>query len=178
MPRELLTTYESFGTNYIHLAGIQPTYFVCVDTIILTKHPTEIYQTAKRAKKFFVSAYHKNDTAIDTRKLYELPNVVLVDKDTDAFSKCDYMSGYSAVYVALKMAFYEGFKRVLLFGVDHDREWQHFTNAYPPGVETTEVRRDVIWRHLRYANEVYNAHGCEIINYSKPSDLDKFFKRP
>ncbi len=177
MPKDLLDIYESFGTNYIHLAKIQPVYFVCVDSIILTQHPSEIYDTARRAKKFFVNALHKNDSNPTTRKLYELPNVNLIEKDTNAFSKCDYMSGYSAVYVALKMAYYEGFKMVLLWGVDHDREWKHFTDHYPPGVETTEVRRDVILRHLKYANDVYKADNRKIINCSARSELDQFIER-
>jgi hypothetical protein len=177
IPDGLLDTYESFGTNYIHLSGIQPTYFVCVDTIILTQHPTLIYNTVKNAKKTFLNNIHVNDANQHTRMLYKLPNVTLIGKDTDAFSECMYMSGYSAVYVALKMAYYEGFKRVLLYGVDHDRDWNHFATNYPPGVKTTELRRDIIWWHLRYANEVYKKDGRQIINYSAPSDLDKFFER-
>jgi hypothetical protein len=178
IPTGLLDTYESFGVNHIHLSGIQPTYYVCVDTIILTQHPKDIYNTVAKSKIAFLNSNHADDTNPDTARLYGLPNVRLVERDNASFKECRYMSGYSAVYVALKMAYYEGFRRVLLYGVDHDRGWKHFTEKYPPGVETNEIRMDVIWWHLRYANEVYQKDGREIINYSYPSVLDKFFKRP
>jgi hypothetical protein len=75
------------------------------------------------------------------------------------------------------MAYYEGFKRVFLYGVDHSRGWEHFTQNYPGGVETTEMRLDMMWWHYRYANQVYKADGRQIINCSAASRLDEIFER-
>jgi hypothetical protein len=168
--------YETFGVNYVGLLK-QPTYYVCIDSTILTQHADVIYDTAKNAKKAFLNHMYEDCVLDNTAKLYALPNYVPVDNDRDAFKDCHFMSGYTAVYVALKMAYYEGYERVYLYGVDHSQEWYHFTDNYPPGIVTTEIRRDVMWWHYRYANEVYKKAGRVIYNCSELSPLDKIFER-
>jgi len=170
--------HDTFGTNYIKLAGIQPTYYVCVDSRILLSDAEEIYETAKNAKIAFLSDRHGNENE-NTKKLYALPNVQLVHKDKKEFAESVTMTGGTATYVALKMAFYLGYDTVYLYGVDHNVEWDHFSDSYPrEAPRALGARMNNMLAHYKLANDVYKKHGRRIINFSKPSELDKIFDRP
>jgi hypothetical protein len=177
MPRKLLSKYDSFGANHIYLCGIQPTYYVVVDTTSLTTYAAQIKPTATRAKVTFLSSLYANDPNPSTRELFALPNACLFSKDQAAFSGERYVSGHTVVYVALKMAYYLGYNTALLFGVDHDPSWKHCADNYPPGVTTTQEKKQEMRWHLEYANRVYREAGRRILNLSRPSELDSIIAR-
>lgn len=170
MPQELLLQMDSFGVNY---AKYQPTYYVCVDTDILTRFWTEIYPRAAGAKKCFLSEKHRGSSP-----LYTLPDVELVTNDTGAFVGEKYFSGLTVAYVCLKIAFYMNFDVVNLWGIDHDKNWSHFRPDYPPGaIDRRQWRMDnMIW-HYQHAMNVYKKAGKRIVNFSHPSELDSIFER-
>jgi len=101
----------------------------------------------------------------------------LVEKDDNAFKFERVMSGYTGVYVALKMAYYIGFDTVLVFGVDHNAGWEHCADNYPKGVPSTESKKAEMRWHFAYANDVYRSSGRRILNFSLPSKLDRIFDR-
>jgi len=177
IPRPLLDRFESFGTNHIYLCGIQPTYYVCVDSRVLTEHASAIYNVASRAKLAFLSSLFSENDQPATKSLYSLPNVCLFSKDESAFREERFLSGSTGVYVALKMAYYLGFDTALLFGVDHDEGWKHCADDYPPGVTTSESKKEQMRWHLQYASEVFRSSRRRILNFSLPSQLDSFYDR-
>lgn len=120
IPQTLLSMYESFGVNHVYLCGITPTYYVSVDTHVLTEYASQIYSTAAKAKIAFLSSIHAKSENPLVQQLYALPHVCLFSKDTAAFKREIWVSGHTSVYVAIKMAYYLGFSSILLFGVDHD----------------------------------------------------------
>ena len=168
MPAGVLESMPSFGMNY---CGFQPTFYVCIDDDILRNHVEEIYPIAAAAEISYLSGLHEG-----TSKLYELPYVRLVTKDTQSFRDEQYLSGFTATYVALKLAYYAGFGEVYLWGVDHSPDWKHYKGDYPAG-HTTAARMRVMEAHYRLAANIYARAGRTIINHSHPSKLDSIFRR-
>lgn len=170
MPEDLLLKYDSFGVNY---AKHQPTYYVCVDTDILLNHWIELYPRAAGAKKCFLSERHRGSSP-----LYTMPGVELVTHDKGAFLGEHFFTGLTVVYVALKCAFYMGYDRVDLWGVDHSPAWDHYRADYPPPTNPArESLMEVMFWHYKLAAKVYSDAGRRIINHSYKSKLDEIFER-
>lgn len=166
LPREWLDKYPSYGCNYIGLSGIQPTYFVCADHRNVENFDL-IKDTAMNAKvAYFGQALPKKDTPA-----YWLPNARPLYKDTDAFWREENYGGGTVLYPMLKLAYYEGFDNVLLWGTDFDPEWKHFVDDYPaPG--NLDRKMDGIMHHMKVAKFTYELVGKRIINFSYPSVLE------
>jgi hypothetical protein len=106
-----------------------------------------------------------------------LPNVVLLGQNTFSLPGEKVMSGWTAVYVALKIAFHMGFQTVLLIGVDHTPTWEHFSDDYPAGNPMSRGRFEGQREHFRIAAEAFASLGRSVINLSPPSELDAIFPR-
>lgn len=166
-PMDYPEDVQTFGMNY---AGFQPDYYVCIDSDVLTQHADEIRPLVEKAKTAFLSELvHTN--------LHSFDNIVLVGKDTKSFKAEQYMSGFTAAYVALKMAYYMGYTEVHLYGIDHSLDWAHFRPDYPKGAADRARRMDVMEWHYQFAANVYARAGRRIINHSNPSKLDAIFAR-
>jgi hypothetical protein len=176
LPPEVFASMPSFGMNF---AKMQPTYYVCVDSRVLTEHAKEIYPLAAGAEIAYLSGKHLNgDAHLPTAKLYALPNVEIVWKDQGAFRMERYMSGMTASYVCLKLAYVMGFQEVHLWGVDHSPDWQHYREDYPQDMAATRTdRMKAMEYHYQLAMMVYARAGRRILNHSDPSPLDKIFRR-
>ena len=177
VPSAFLYKYDSFGVNYIHLLPFQPTYYVCVDTPVLTLHADEIFQVASSAKFAFLSSYHLGDQNPALQRLYSLRNAVLLGQDTFSLPGERVMSGWTAVYVALKIAYSLGFSTMLVVGVDHTAKWEHFSDDYPAGNPMDARRFEGQREHFHLAAAAYSAAGRHIVNLSPPSELDNIFPR-
>ena len=170
MPQELLWKMDSFGVNY---CPYLPIYYVCVDRDILINHHEDIYNIAALVEIAYL-AEKENGTS----DLYELPNVQLVTHDKAAFAAERFFSGFTVVYVALKMAYYLGYEEVHLWGVDHSQDWSHYKDDYPRGdVAGRKARMAEMEYHYKLAANVYKAAGRRIINHSHQSSLDMIFDR-
>jgi hypothetical protein len=158
----------------MNFAKMQPTYYVCIDSHILMEHREDIYNLVRRAEIAYLSAKHAGNSFLYT----DNENVQLVDKDTAAFKAEVFMSGLTATYVALKMAYYAGFQRVDLWGVDHSAFWPHYREDYHPDttIPNAERMKMMEW-HYQLAMMVYARAGRRIINHSDPSRLDMIFRR-
>jgi hypothetical protein len=172
MPRDLLNQYLSYGSNYIGLSGITPTYWVCIDSDVLKDTSLETF--AAKVDTAYLLA-----TAARSMPIGKLPNVVPVFPDKDKFWLEYFVSGCTSLYVMLKLAYYKGFEKVMLWGHDFDSEWEHFTDDYPvnPLGNVTLIRKKEAMDHLGIAAMVYQRDGRRIINYSHPSELDTLFER-
>lgn len=170
VPRDLLERLPSYGMNY---APFQPTYYICIDHNLLTHHAQEIRHLAAGARICYLAAKDEG-----TSDLYKLPYVRLIGRDQDAFAKEIFFTGLTATYVALKIAYYEGFGEVHLWGVDHSEGWEHYRPDYPLGdVDRREWRMRGMEYHYALAAAVYRAAGRRIVNHSRPSTLDRIFER-
>jgi len=168
-PKDYLSSFPSFGSNYIGLSGIQPTYFVCVDHRQLQDFDG-IRSTAERAKKSFLGPVLKESSPI-----YGIPNAEIIHRDEGAFKAEKSLSGGTVGYVMLKMAFYLS-DEVWMWGMDFDPNWEHFCEDYPcPGNDDRKV--DAMLYHMRLASEVYKMAGKPLLNFSLPSVLDDFIAR-
>lgn len=176
LPTHDLQYLPSYGCNFIH---VQPTYFICVDHDVMAKHPAQIIDRAAQADKCYLLAAHKAEGLAPA--LFALPNVQLVEKDTASFRAEQFITGRTATYVALKLAYYAGYDEIHLWGVDHNPEWTHFVESYPPGpIPPGYPRRMAMLDmevHFQLAANVYARAGRTIINHSHPSKLDTIFRR-
>jgi hypothetical protein len=169
-PHGLAENTPTFGVNY---CPFQPTYYVCVDHDILVSHHEKIYEWVAGAKTAYLA-----EKEAGSSNLYDLPNVELITHDRDAFHLEHYFSGLTVVYVALKIAYYLGFEEVHLWGVDHNKEWDHYREDYPRGdVDRRLWRMSEMEYHYSLAQRVYNKAGRVIVNHSHPSKLDAIFPR-
>ena len=168
-PMDYPEDVQTFGMNY---AGFQPDYYVCIDSDVIVKNADKIRPLVKGAKVAFLSGllFAEND-------LYNCANVRLVDKDTQSFKAEQYMSGFTAAYVALKMAYYMGYTECHLYGIDHSLDWAHYRKDYPAGASDRARRMGVMEWHYQLAANVYARAGRRIINHSNPSKLDAIFAR-
>lgn len=169
VPLNLLDSEPTFGMNY---AGFQPTYYVCIDSDVLKNNADKIAKLVKGAEMAFLSKYGEGSS-----ELYKGENVILVDKDNRSFKAEQFMSGFTAAYVALKCAYYMGFESVHLYGIDHSTTWDHYREGYPQGAPDRARRMRIMETHYQLAANVYARAGREIINHSNPSKLDQIFKR-
>ena len=170
MPKDTLDKMDSFGVNY---CPYSPTYYVCVDHDLLTSHHEEIYNLAIGAKTAFLAAKEYG-----TSNLYDMSNVCLIHKDDNHFKDEHFFSGFTVVYVALKCAFYLGYERVHLWGVDHSPAWNHWREDYPKGDTLHRLQRmQEMEYHYRLAQKVYTVNGRRIVNHSHHSKLNAIFPR-
>ena len=177
VPKELLEKYPTFGTNHVYLVPFQPTYYVCVDEVVLMHFPEAIHATAERADIAFLHEELEGEPNWATRKLFTLPSVYRYNEYTIRCPGENWITGGTVTYVALKIAYGMGFSTALVVGCDRDKEWKHFSEEYP----RFGTREPYVWRtqeyHLRIVGEMFKRDGRRIINLSPPSGLDEFYER-
>jgi len=164
VPREFLDHYPTFGANHIYLFPYQPTYYVCVDSVVLDNFKDEILPTVLGAEKAFLASRYARYSPWNCIK-----HVVPADGFTLEGERC--MSGHTVTYVSLKIALLAfDFDTAYLVGVDHTTETfdPRYPKAYNPMMESREY-------HYRLAAEAWRAQGKKIVNLSAPSVLDEIF---
>lgn len=104
--------YPTFGSNRIYLSGYTPTYYSCVNPLVLDQFGDEIFVQTEKSVRFFNYPYCNNigGYKIDT------------SESAPVFGDCTIpiWEGHTVTYVLLQLAFLMGFKKVILLGVDHD----------------------------------------------------------
>ena len=165
VPREFLDQYPTFGANHIYLLPYQPTYYVCVDSVVLDNFKDEILPTVREAERVHLPVRYTRYSPWNCMKnVY--PIMVWI-----AGEHC--MSGHTVTYVSLKIALYEGFDTAFLVGVDHTTDTfdPKYPKAYNPMMESREY-------HYRLVADAWKAQGRRIVNMSAPSVLDEIFNVP
>lgn len=120
--------YPTFGSNRIYLSGYTPTYYSCVNPLVLEQFKHEIAEI-KSVK--FLNQPHADEigsVAIDTSS--GVPFFGLPDQPI--------WEGHTVTYVLLQLAFYMGFGKVILLGVDHN----YGDKALRPNIELVATGPD------------------------------------
>lgn len=122
---ERIANYPTFASNSIFKIYPQtdwrPTYYLCVDPTYIDYHREEIVKEVNSTK--FISCRAEFPSGCNTERIFEY-NKFKINKwnDKSAFVKEDvseYFSvGYTVTFTALQLAFYMGFKEIILIGVD------------------------------------------------------------
>lgn len=114
----LLRDEFTLGTNRIYLLrsemGFDPTVYVCVNDLVLGQFRHEIQHV--RSLKVLDWRHGHRSLAADARTVF-LPEVPSMRFHTDLLTGWNF--GYTVTFAALQIAFYLGFDRVILVGVDH-----------------------------------------------------------
>ena len=131
----LIENEISFGVNRIYLnfssSSFRPTYYVAVNELVLQQFSNEI--TNLPMPKFLNWNQRKCFDKSITNLVYLKTKLVI----SDSFQKDlthSMVFGATVTFVALQLAFYMGFKKVILVGLDHN-----FTDKGTPN--TTELRK-------------------------------------
>ena len=187
VPLAFLKSYPTFASNYIYLLrDFNPTYYTIGSNNVITKakYRAWVRPTIRASKASFLSKYGVHH--------FPYPNVFPLNKTRAmVFSysphKWVYL-GANSTFTNLQYAFFMGFHKVYLVGVDHDYQgWHtgesyHFSNAYPtvgnlrPILANPASHRKVNAGFLM-ACRAYELAGREVINLNPNSKLPFFPKR-
>lgn len=189
---KLLENEISFGLNKIYLLfpklTFRPTYMVSYIPDVIEQ---SIKEYVNLKIPLFVSQSGKN--ILRNRKyetLYFGKHKKFIFSLNPAKEIC---VGHTVTYVALQLAFYMGFKKVILIGVDHNfgysgapDTWhtinkgvknRHFDdNYFSPGQSWQSPNLKMSEAYYTLAKAVFEKHGREIINSTIDTKLDVFKK--
>jgi hypothetical protein len=118
---DLLTNEYTFGMNRIYLyspkSTFRPSYYVAVNELVLEQFYNEIIALAM--PKFLNWNQRKNFKQHHGEIIYLKPKNVLSDSFQTDLTK-PMVFGATVTFVTLQLAYYLGFKKVVLVGLDHD----------------------------------------------------------
>jgi hypothetical protein len=178
IPLSFLNEYPSFGTNRIYLLnGFSPWYYVATNPLVLSQFLPEI-KAMDCIKKFVPDNWE-----------HAIPGSLGMHMRGGRYFSIEgkrIHEGYTVTYVCLQLAYYMGFTRVLLVGVDHSYQYaghpneeyvlegddpNHFTPEYFTGCAWNNP--DLRESELSYtlALLAFNDAGREIINCSTKTQL-------
>ena len=170
----------TFGSNRIYLSGFTPTFYACVNPLVLAQFRDEI--DAINTVKFLAPS------ELDGRG----HNILDTSLREPMFSSPEgpIWEGHTVTYVLLQLAFYMGFDEVILLGVDHNYgdvlqpnmevvatgpDEHHFSSEYFSG-GTRWHTPDLPMSELAYdlAKFHYEKAGRSIINASGRTKLKTY----
>lgn len=186
VPIAFLKKYPSFGTNRIYLRnGFTPTYYCSVNPLVIEQSAAEINAISCRAK--FIAA----DYASLIPGSYGL---VSTGAQLFSFNPAAYIyEGYTVTYVCMQLAFFMGFRTVLLVGVDHkfimngtpnaETVWEgndpnHFDESYFKGARWNNPDLERSAQAYALAEKAFRENKRRILNLTKDTALDVFTKEP
>lgn len=176
VPCEFLDRFPTLGSNRIYLRYI-PTYYAVINELLIQQFADEINEvpSIKFAREFTtIKAYPLH--LIETPMFSYAPTKWLYD-------------GHNTTFVLLQLAFFMGFKRVYLVGVDHRYAFEgqpnerlymagddpnHFSPEYFKGSEWQAPDLAVSEQAYKMAKEAYDLNKREIINLTPGSALNVF----
>jgi len=184
VPIDFLGKVPTFGTNRIYLLpGFEPTYYVSVNPLVIEQCQHEI--NCMGSDKFIPAGKHK---------LIHGSNPILISGYPEfSFDPLrGFFEGWTVTFVCLELAFFMGFKTVLLVGVDHRYEFHgspntrqlfrgedpnHFDPNYFTGKfwHTPDLERSNECYEM--ADKAYRRAGRKIINLTPGSGTDAFEKQ-
>ena len=180
IPNSFLSQYATFGSNRCYLKFV-PDYYAWIDPLWIGGYIKEISDL--RSKKFIAANFA--ELVVGATPLYNN------QERSFSYDPFEWIhEGYTVTYVLLQLAYYYGYERVGLIGVDHyyevdgepatkqvGKDKNHFTEDYysesdhwwRPDLEKVE-------ESYLIAKDVYEADGREIINITPNSALTVFPK--
>jgi glycosyltransferase involved in cell wall biosynthesis len=169
---ELLRDVITFGSNRVYLSGFIPDFHVTANDLVLKQFMGDILDLDSI---IFRSGYEIDTTEPIPSFCYPLETMY---------------EGYTVTFVCLEIAYYMGFSRVILVGVDHDygdlrgaaneqqrmngNDQGHFTPEYFKGSDWNlpDLRQSEL--SYQIARQWYEADGRQILNASTRTKLEVF----
>jgi hypothetical protein len=194
IPQDFLKKYPTFGTNRIyairHLEGFHPTYYAAVNPLVLDQFGREMLQQYKgKVLRFFLRDAYVSDVVLGQQ-----PAVVpLVSSEAARFftdPSSELYEGFTVTFVCMQLAYYMGFSKVLLVGVDHRYTFEGDPNqelvAQGPDINHADdyyFSNGAKWNApdlkkseeaYQMAREAFEKDGREIINITPNTALETF----
>jgi len=190
---EFLSTYPTFGSNWVHKRLIPTYYSVYGYNLLNTPEKIEAHRNAvKSAEWSFISGLHSLDYLYDNVRPIWPCNRYTYKPGTIGFSADTALGVYSyqtILYINLQITYWLGFKRVLIVGLDGDYgspddHAQHFyeddeLTKFVGGWESyrqRELRQRLADLAFAEARKVFEADGREIINLTPGSKCTAFLR--
>lgn len=180
VPNALLEKLPTFGSNRIFLR-FTPTYYFAVNPLVVEQNKGDIRRLKSKAR--FVRE------GMGLTDCYELHSM---GAPMFSFNPCAYIyEGFTVTFVAMQLAFFMGFKTILLVGVDHrylfdggpneQNVWQgddpnHFDPNYFKGHQWHNPDLERSEQAYTMAREVFDNNGVRCINLTEGTALDVFEK--
>ena len=185
----------TFAANKIYLAFPQtewrPSYYVVEDDLLIQQHYEEMRRlngTVKFINNRWRALFRGDNNAV------KYPRRFLDREDFPRFSDNALRGvycGYMVTYISLQLAYFMGFSRVYLLGVDFhytkidgesrtfkhapDQNKDHFvSNYFAPGEMRATPQLDLAERAMRCAKDFYEAHDRKIWNATRGGRLEVF----
>ncbi|MDX2128604.1 MAG: 6-hydroxymethylpterin diphosphokinase MptE-like protein [Chloroherpetonaceae bacterium] len=195
----IFNDYYTFATNKIYLIfdkiEWRPTYYIAYDHLVVKQGVSDIDKittssfigTTKSVKKFFYKEVYPKLSKRENRYIFHVNDTI----SFGGFDISEEMGLGTVTNAALQIAYYMGFKRVFLVGVDHNYTYKgtqtipelmigndpnHFLPSYfkdeiwlPPDKKQTEAA-------LTLTKYYYEASNRSIKNATENSKLEIFHK--
>ena len=182
VPREFLLKYPTFGTNRIYLLdGFTPTYYCSVNPLVIQQFSEDIAQID--SPKFLPASYCFDDTCLPLNS----SGIVMFSQDASEWI----YEGHTVTFVCMQIAYYMGFKTVLLVGVDHSFQYHgapnqemvldgndpnHFHPDYFKGKHWNNPDLQRSEHAYKLARAMYESKGRRIINLT-PGTKELVFEK-
>lgn len=187
---KLLKGENTFGLNRINLLfeemGFVPTFYVCVKDLVIQQFSAELEAIPSKLKVFDFSSGRR---CIKSRT----EHIYIRFRSSEEFCTDiidGWSGGYTVTFSALQLAYYLGFSKIVLVGVDHRFQAQgpakreetmkgddpnHFVpNYFGKGVKWALPDLEGSERAYRLAKAVYEADGREIVDATVDGELRVF----
>lgn len=176
VPEGFFSLYPTWGVNKIFLPRadgyiIKPTYYV-------TCHEN-MAPFAKEINALGSRMFIKDSIA----DLFPgaMPIKFTRKKDFSIKPDAGLWEGWSVIYICLQLAYWMGFKTVLLVGLDHDYTHGSYSPDYNQGVDTSNGDRadhdqDRLLPAFKMAKQAYEKSGRRIINLT-PNTKEPIFEK-
>ena len=182
-PLEFLYNYPSFASNYISLfEGFIPTYLTVIDPEAIGRldedkqEVVDVQEDRMSLIEPLVPSVENFFVIHTAKKLFKSYKNVQPIYNTMAanwsYSPIRYLfTGGTATYTNLQLAFYFGFQRVIIVGLDHDYSDGHFDESYIKsqkviGDENQKDSLNMMEASYGMAQRVYDIHERIIVNCS------------
>ena len=177
IPNEFLAKYPTFGSNRVYLK-FTPDYYSFVDKLWVGNYIDDINKLTSK-EKFIRNTYAH--LVPGSHPIFQISGYDF------SFKPLEYVhGGFTITYVNMQLAYYYGFERVGLIGVDHyyvmegpalthqtGPDKSHFTPDYYQPTDTwcrPEITKNE--PSYRIAKKVFEDAGREIVNLTPGSKLD------
>jgi hypothetical protein len=118
---DLLKDEVTFGVNKIFLKGFTPTYYVAVNPLVIEQSVKQIealdcprFLPYTEARKFPATKDHPDPAIVSIDTSFPLPSF------QTRLDKGPMWEGHTVTFVCLQLAYWMGFERVIILGMDHD----------------------------------------------------------
>lgn len=191
---ELLNNEITFGLNRIYLnfisSSFRPTYYLAVNELILEQFSHEISDLAMPKFLNWNRRFHFNP---DINNIIFLKPKFVVNDFFQQDLTHPMVFGATVTFAAIQLAFYMGFEKVILVGMDHnyvekgvpnsieyrkdEQDESHFDSQYfPKGIkwQLPDLKRSDL--DYRIARSVFEIHDREIVDATIDGNCSVFSK--